>query len=102
MRPVVVTQTGAGTSAAIPLDVYIAPFQVSIFCHEIAAASYKLQYTYDNIFDSSITPIWIDSTDIPALSSGDKQSNFTVPVSACRLVVASGTVSITVQQAGIV
>jgi hypothetical protein len=101
MRPVVITQTGAGTSAAIPLDRYISPFSVAVFCHVVSAGTYKVQYTYDDVFTvASGSQNWIDDTTIGAGTAADAQTNYSVPISAVRLVVASGTVSITVNQAG--
>ncbi len=106
MRPVVITQTGAGTTAAVPLDRYISPFEVAVSCVEVLAAVYSLQYTYDDVFNppgndaSNIT--WVTDTTIPLLSAGNTQTNFNVPISAVRLVVVSGTVRMTVNQSGIV
>lgn len=105
MRPVVITQTGAGTTAAVPLDRYISPFVVVVSCVELAAAVYSLQYTYDDVFNppgndaANIT--WITDTNIPLLSAGNTQTNFNVPIGSVRLVVVSGTVRMTVNQAGI-
>lgn len=106
MRPIVITQVGAGTTAAVPLDRYIAPFNVAVSCVEVAAAVYSLQYTYDDVFNppggdpANIT--WVTDTTIPLLSSGNTQTNYSVPISAVRMVVVSGTVRMTVNQAGIV
>ena len=124
MRQIVVTQTGVGQSAAIPLDHYIAPFQVSVGLAITGDAECDIQHTYDNVFDSSITPTWYSTASIGSASSSLLQENgdlllqengsalltgnesFSVyidyPVSAVRLNTAanSGSIRMTVLQAG--
>ena len=124
MRQIVVTQTGVGQSATIPLDPYIAPFQVSVGLAITGDAECDIQHTYDNVFDSSITPTWYSTASVGSASSALLQESgflllqengselltgsesFSVyidyPVSAVRLNTAanSGSIRMTVLQAG--
>ena len=124
MRQIVVTQTGIGQTTAVPLDPYIAPFQVSIGLAIAGDAECDVQHTYDNIFDSSITPSWYSTASVGSSSSALLQESgflllqengseiltgnesFSVyidyPVSAVRLntAVNTGSIRMTVLQAG--
>ena len=124
MRQTVVTQTGVGQTTPIPLDTYIAPFQVSIGLAITGDAECDIQHTYDNVFDSSITPTWYSTASVGSASSALLQENgdlllqengseiltgnesFSVyidyPVSAIRLNTAanSGSIRMTVLQSG--
>ena len=64
MRSITKTLTTVGTSAAIPMDTYVAPFQasVAVVMQGSTVAECTIQYTLDNVFDSSITPYWWDLT----------------------------------------
>ncbi len=103
MRPVVITQATNDVSAAVPLDLYLTPFQVTIGCTVTGVVSYKLQYTYDNPFTVAAGDIvWRDATDIPAGTTANAESTFDNPVAALRLNKASGSGSVTatISQAG--
>ena len=64
MRSITKTLTTVGVSAAIPMDTYVAPFQasVAVVMQGSTVAECTVQYTLDNVFDSSITPYWWDLT----------------------------------------
>jgi len=124
MRQIVVTETGTGSSNAIPLDTYISPFQVSIGVAMDATSEVVIQHTFDNVLDASVTPTWYPTAssvsddsyllqedgyqllqeDGSALLTGDYAFSTTImfPVSAVRLNTLSngGTVTMTVLQAG--
>lgn len=103
MRPVVITQTGAGQSAPVPLDRYLTPFSVTIGCVVTGTVSYKLQYTYDDVFNPPVAGItWHDDTDIPAATTENAESSFNNTISAVRINQASGSGSVTatINQAG--
>lgn len=102
MRPVVVQVAGAGNSDPIPLDIYLTPFHVSLFISIASGAiNATVQYTGDNVFDSTVTPVWHDHVDLQneiAATDGTIIS----PVRAVRLVNAdTGTARLTVIQAGV-
>lgn len=124
MRQIVVSQTGTGTSQAIPLDTYISPFQVSISTTTASGGEFSIEHTFDNVLDPSVTPTWFNTTSSTAdesyllqedgfqilqesgasLLTGDYALSTYIdfPVSAVRLgVVSNGdTVQMTVLQAG--
>lgn len=90
MRPQSVTVSSATTSAAIPVDYRQAPFNLGIVGTQTGTATWKVQVTADDIFDPSVTPVWVDD----AVITG-KAANFagqiTYPVKAIRLNVTAYT-----------
>lgn len=124
MRQIVVTTTTVGTSTAIPLDTYIAPFQVSIGVAMSSGSEVLIEHTYSNVFDSSITPVWYPSATSTAeegfllqedgfailqedgsfILTGDENFSHFIdfPVSAVRLntIANGGSITMTVLQAG--
>ena len=108
MRPIRVAVSSATTSAPIPLDQYISPFNVSIGVTLSAGASltYKVQYTYDDVFSptfSAATATWFDHSTITG-KTASFDGNLSFPVAAIRLNVTpytSGTATINVMQAGL-
>ncbi len=58
MRQIVVSTTTVGTSAAIPLEPYIAPFQVSIGIAMDSGSEISVEHTYSDVLNSSVTPTW--------------------------------------------
>ena len=125
MRQIVVSTTTTGVSDAIPLDTYIAPFQVSVGVAMTSGSEVAIQHTYDNVLDSSVTPTWyptvssasdegflLQETGFAILQetgsyilTGDENFNHFIdfPVSAIRIntFTNAGTVKMTVLQAGI-
>lgn len=124
MRQIVVVQTGTGSTAAIPLDTYQAPFQVSIGLAINGEAECEVQHTYDNVLDASVTPTWYPTASAEGATSNLLQENgdlllqedgstiltgvesfgvyIDYPVSAVRLntAVNTGSITMTVLQAG--
>lgn len=109
MRPVRFTISAAGTSNPIPLDIYIAPFQVSVnvFMSAGATVDYSLQYTYDDVLAVGYDPAastsqWIDDTTMDN-EVASSTVNITAPITAVRIVAAAvsgGTLAVTILQAG--
>lgn len=90
MRPQVITQTGTGSTAWIPLDYKQAPFNVGFGVLATGTVNYTLEHTFDDIFDSSITPtIFAHST--VAAQTANANSNYAFPIRAVRVTVNSGT-----------
>lgn len=124
MRQIVVSTTTIGTSAAIPLDTYIVPFQVSIGVAMSTDSEVTIEHTYSDVLDSSVTPVWYPTVSSAAdegfllqedgfqilqqnddaILTGDQNFSHFIdfPVSAIRLntVQNGGTVTMTVLQAG--
>jgi hypothetical protein len=101
MTPTSVTVSSAASSAAIPLDHKQNPFSVGIGCVVPSGTlTYKVQHTFDNIFDSTVTPVWFDHTTITG-KTASFDGNYAYPVRAVRLTVTaftSGSVVMTVIQ----
>ena len=131
MRSIVKTVTAVGPTAAIPVDTYITPMQVSAAVVMVGStyAECTIQHTFDNVFDSSITPTWWDTTTDASekenegyllqedggkilqetgygllIGDEDIQAHIDFPVSAVRLnitdISAGGSVTFTVLQSG--
>lgn len=104
MRPIQVVKTGTGTTNAIPLDVYISPFNIGFGVEVSAGATvnYKVQHTFDNVFDATVTPVWFDHPTVTG-QIANADGNYAFPVTAVRLnaTANNGTLTFTVIQAGI-
>ena len=79
------------TGITIPLDREANPFTVSLVIEVLSGTNTsKVQFTVDDIFNSSVTPIWLDHatlTNISATTSG----NLAFPVTAVRLNMTAWT-----------
>lgn len=103
MRQVVVSQTGVGTTAVVPLLTH-GRAEVSLQVAVTGTVNWTLQQTLDNPYDASITPAWFDSSDANMVAQTvQRQSNYAFVPAAVRLVVNSGTgtARLTILQPGI-
>ncbi len=103
MRRQTITVGSATSSAAIPVDYRAQNFQIGMGCVVSGGASltYKVQHTFDDVFDSSVTPTWFDHSNITG-QTANKDGNYAFPIAAIRLTVtvfASGSVTLTIMQA---
>ncbi len=104
MRPVTVSLSSAASSATIPVDWRITPFELSlaVVLTDTPNLTYKAQVTYDDVQDSSVTPVWLDHADIVSKTANFAGSVIS-PVKAVRLTVTAytaGTATMTILQAG--
>lgn len=102
MRQIVLSQTGAGTTAPAPLDIHGRP-DISLQVIVTGTVNYTVQQTLDNVFDAAITPTWFDHPDTNLVAQTvNRQGNYAYVPSAVRLVVASGsgTARLTILQSG--
>jgi VCBS repeat-containing protein len=99
---VIAGTTGVGASQPIPLDMYLDPFNVSLFCDVTGTVNYTAQFTFDDVFASAGPYTWANHPDLTA-ATADGDGTYISPVTATRLVTNSGTGSIvmTVLQAGV-
>lgn len=104
MRPVVITQTGAGQSTAVPLDLYLTPFNVSLSTIVNGTVAYGIEYTFDDPFNPPTGGLdWTVVGDIPTGTIAAGYATISnSPVRAVRINQASGSgsVTLTVNQAG--
>jgi len=89
MRPQVFTKTGTGTSAWIPVDYKQAPFNVGMGCVVSGTVTYDIEHTFDDVFDSTITPVAFSHS--TASGSTNTDGNYAFPIRAVRITVGAGT-----------
>jgi hypothetical protein len=103
MRQIVVTQTGAGSSAPLPVNTHDRP-EIAIQAVVSGTVNYTIQQTLDNVQDPSVTPTWFPSP-VSALvgATANQQAPATFMPAAFRVTVNSGTgsVRVTILQAGL-
>jgi hypothetical protein len=100
---VTVGTTSVGASAPLPLDLYLDPFNVSLFIDVTGTVDVTLQYTGDDDVLTSVGPfVWFNHTDLTNETS-DTVGTIISPVTAVRLLTNSGTGSaqLTVLQSGV-
>ena len=103
MRRQIVTVGSATSSAAIPVDYRAQNFQIGLGCvvNGGGTLTYKIQHTFDDIFDASVTPTWFDHANVTG-QTANKDGNYAFPIAAIRLTVTaytSGSVTLTIMQA---
>lgn len=101
MRPSYVSQTGTGTTSWIPLDLYKTSFSVSVAVVVSGTVTYSIQHTFDDVYDSNVTPVPFDHDSVTSESS-NAFGTYDYPVTAVRINVSagSGTAEGTIIQAG--
>lgn len=102
MRRQVIVLGRLGNSNTVPVDYRAQNFQIGIGCVVSGGATltYTLQHTFDDIYDSSITPTWFDHSTIVG-QTGNIDGNYAFPIAAVRVVTTgwvSGTVTVTLLQ----
>ena len=105
MKPVNLSVTGVGNSNVFPVDTYVAPSNMGLAVVVSGTITYKVQYTFDNVFAQGYDPTAGTSTwfDHPTLTgSTSANSNIAYPVTGIRLTTTagSGTATLTIIQAG--
>lgn len=103
-RPSSVTVSSQTTSAAVPINYRGGPgtFAVSIGCVvNSGTLTYKVQHTFDDVFDPAVTPTWFDHASITG-KTANADGNYAFPIKAVRLNVTawtSGSVTMTALEA---
>lgn len=92
----------SGNSKPCPMDQYQSPFNVGMAVVVSGSVNYTVQHTFDNVFDSTVTPTWFSHPVLAALTA-NQDGNYAFPVKAIRLKVNSGagTAALTILQAGV-
>lgn len=94
MQPVNLSLTGVGNSSVYPVDTYVAPTNMGLAVVVTGTITYKVQYTFDNVFAQGYSPTAGTSTwfDHPTLvGSTSANSNIAYPVTGLRLITTAGT-----------
>ena len=99
MRPQVISKTGTGTSAWIPMDYKQNPFNVGIGVVVSGTVTYTVQHTFDDIFNPNVTPTAFDHATLAA-QTANKDGNYAFPVRAIRInnTLGTGTTTMTLLQ----
>lgn len=90
MRPQVISLTGTGTSAWIPLDYKQSPFNVGLGIVVSGTITYDIEHTFDDVFDTSVTPVAFKHSTLAAQTT-NKDGNYAFPVRAIRINNTAGT-----------
>lgn len=103
MRQQIATKTGTGSSNILVTDTYISPFNVGFGVVATGEVTYTVQHTFDDVLNSSITPVWYPHPTIAA-KSDNQDGNYAFPVAAIKVLVTAGTgtAKLTMIQAGLV
>ena len=102
MTPQVISLSSAGSTAWIPVDYKQNPYNISLALvfSNTPTLTCKVEYTLDNIFNSTVTPTVFTHTGLTGITTNTTGS-ITSPVRAIRLTVTSwtsGTVTLTALQ----
>jgi hypothetical protein len=72
------------TSAAIPVDPRQAAFAIGFGLVITGTGTYKVQHTFDNVQDSTVTPTWFDHPVVTG-KTASTDGNYAFPIRAVRL-----------------
>lgn len=99
MTPQVISLTGTGQSSWIPLDYKQSPFNVGMGCVVSGTITYDIEHTFDDIYDSSITPTAFTNSTITG-KSANFDGNYAFPIRAMRInnTAGTGTTTVTILQ----
>lgn len=102
-KTVTVAASSASSSGWIPLDQHQVPFNVGFGVVASDTVLYKVEHTFDDVFDSAVTPTAFTHEDVSAATT-NQDGNYAFAVAAVRLTLstaaASGQATLTVRQAG--
>lgn len=90
--------TSVGTSSSwIPLDIHQTPFNVGFGVVKRGGGdiTFRVEHTFDDIFDSSVTPDAFTHEDVSA-ANDSIDGNYAFGLRACRLTVVSASGSVQV------
>lgn len=94
MRRQVVTQTGVGSTAWLPVNSQQGPFNMGFGCVVSGTVTYSVQHTFDDVFTPGTVLNAFDNLLVTGMTD-NQDGNYAYPVSAIRLTVTAGTGSVT-------
>lgn len=99
MRPQVISKTGTGTTAWIPLDYKQNPFNIGLGIVVNGTITYDIEHTFDDIFDAAVTPVAFKHSSLVAQTT-NKDGNYAFPIRAVRVnnTAGTGTTTLTILQ----
>jgi hypothetical protein len=90
MRPQVISLTGTGTTAWIPLDYKQSPFNVGLGAVVSGTITYDIEHTFDEVFDPDVTPTAFKHSTMTA-KTANFDGNYAFPIRAVRINNTAGT-----------
>lgn len=98
MRPQVISQTGIGTTAWIPINTKQTPVNIGIGCVVVGTVTYDIEHTYDNVLAGQTATAFKHPTLTAKTTNAD--GSYLAPISAIRINVTAdaGTVTATILQ----
>ncbi len=99
MRPQVITQSGTGSTAWIPLDYKQSPFNVGMGIVVNGSVTYDIEHTFDDILAQGTTPTAFKHSSLTAKNT-NKDGNYAFPIRAIRInnTAGTGTTTLTILQ----
>ena len=94
MRPQVISITGTGTTAWIPMDYKQSPFNVGLGAVVNGTITYDIEHTFDEVFDPTVTPTAFKHSTMAAKTT-NFDGNYAFPIRAIRINNTAGTGSTT-------
>lgn len=85
-----ISLTGVGTSAWVPVDHRNKPFNLSLHAILSGTVTSTIEYTPDNVWDTSITPVAFPVTGMSGITA-NTAGNIGFPVRAVRINNSAGT-----------
>jgi hypothetical protein len=90
MRPKKVTVSSVAASNWLPVDYKQDPMNLSVGCVVVSGtATYSVEYTFDDVFDTAVTPVAFALSTITA-ATASTSGVINQPVRAIRLNVTAG------------
>lgn len=99
MRPQVISITGTGTTAWIPVDYKQSPFNIGLGVVVNGSVTYDIEHTFDDVFVPSVAPTAFKHSVLVAQTT-NKDGNYAFPVRALRVnnTAGTGTTTLTILQ----
>lgn len=106
MKSMLLSTSGIVTSNVAAMNANITPINISVVIKVTSAATYNLEYTYDDIFAPTFTQAGATWFNHPTLTAGQtttKDAQFTFPVTGIRInqTAGAGSTAAIVLQAGL-
>ena len=99
MRAAVVSKTGVGQTAIVPIDYSQNNFGIGFGVVVSGTITYTVQHAFDNVLDPTVTPTWFDHADLSG-ETANQDGNYAFPVRGIRLnnTAGDGSATLTVLQ----
>lgn len=77
--------TTTGAKPAVILDEQQSPFNASVAAIVVGSGTYGVEYTFDDVNNAAITPVWFPDVNLPAGQVASAVSNYMFPIRAVRI-----------------